>query len=194
MWKEKVFQCSTYGLIFNRRRQTQGYRCCRTYYRADVWWHWTRKTRRESYVVKLFVFAGCAIEGDHLEVVEQLGVKRLLPGCLTPTCSMGFSCPKRTKLQFSSNACAFLVLYCHRVSKFVFKGRRLELILSQFLTFCRGIADIFFWWPANCYVRELGSHPSKFYSILQKAAGVTPYNVFDTRMWDSFCRFPDSCC
>ena len=67
-------------------------------------------------MVKLFVFAGCAIEGDHLEVVEQLGVKRLLTGCFTSTFSMGFSYPKRTKLQFSSNACAFLVLYCHRVT------------------------------------------------------------------------------
>ena len=28
----------------------------------------------------------------------------------------GFSYPKRTKLQFSSNACAFLVLYCRRVT------------------------------------------------------------------------------
>lgn len=41
-------------------------------------------------MVNLFVFAGCAIEGDHLEVVEQLGVKRLLLGCFTSTFSMGF--------------------------------------------------------------------------------------------------------
>lgn len=94
VWKEKVFQCSTYGRIFNRQRQTQGYRCCDilqsrrvvTLDKKDP----TRVVWRWIYVVKLFVFAGCAIEGDHLEVVEQLGVKRLLLGCFTSTFSMGF--------------------------------------------------------------------------------------------------------
>ena len=76
----------------------------------------------------------------------------------------GFFLPKATKLQFSSNACAFLVLYCHPVIKFVFNGRRVELILSPFITNFAGESHrLFFDDLPTAIVSRIGEpHPSKF--------------------------------
>lgn len=94
VWKEKIFQSSTYGLIFNRdkRKDTDvglkmdicGETIC---FRRLCNWRGPLGSCRAAWCEK-------AARVFHFHFFD------------------GFFLPKATKL-LSSNACAFLVLYCH---------------------------------------------------------------------------------